>query len=114
MCKEIFFFGISGGILLSIILRMEHATSNKERTMTVVDSPLSQAVSQMVGIAGGIYVALVLLLGFLEIKFPQEVQIANITLNPLALCSILLACIQPILSTLWKNIKNFLIHRKYW
>lgn len=113
LCKVILILALGISIIFSVRLRMQLVCSEKERTASVIVSPLSEAISQMVGIAGGIYVALVLLFGFLEIEFPQQIQIANITLNPVALGSILLACIQPLLPVLWRSIRNFLFASKY-
>lgn len=110
--KVILFLLLALCMVGAVIVRMQYIVSYKERTTSVIASPLSEAVSQIVGIAGGIYVALVLLFSFLEIEFPQQIQIANVTLNPLALCSVLLACMQPIVSVLWKQIKQFLAHMR--
>lgn len=61
-----------------------------------ISSPLAEAMSQLVGIAGGIYLSLVMLVSFLGIEMPQKVNFLDMLLDPLALLSILLACLQPL------------------
>lgn len=58
-------------------------------------SPLSRAITGLVGTAGGIYLACVLLVTFLEIKVPPLVHIGSVSMEPLAAISIALAIIQP-------------------
>lgn len=58
-------------------------------------SPLSQAITGMVGTAGGIYLSLILLQTFLELELPRIVHFSGIALEPLATFSIALALIQP-------------------
>jgi hypothetical protein len=64
-------------------------------------SPLSQAITGMVGTAGGIYLSLVLMQTFLELEIPRSLQLSGITLEPLATLSIALAIIQPFAMRLW-------------
>ncbi len=92
--------------VLSVWLRMRLRSSDHERNEFAIASPLSESVSQLVGIAGGIYVALVLLFGFLEIEYPAKILIVHVSCNPLALVSMLLACVQPLASLLWQNFLN--------
>lgn len=103
--------GIGCCVAISVFLRVRIRINGRDRAESTIASPLSEAVSQTVGIAGGIYVALVLLFGFLEIEVPQRMQIATVTLNPMALCSIVLACAQPTVPLLWHGIKR-LVHRE--
>ncbi|AGL01307.1 hypothetical protein [Desulfoscipio gibsoniae] len=58
-------------------------------------SPLSQAITGMVGTAGGIYLSLILMQTFLELQVPRYVHVSGISLEPLATFSIALAIIQP-------------------
>ncbi|KAF1084582.1 hypothetical protein SPSYN_02360 [Sporotomaculum syntrophicum] len=64
-------------------------------------SPLSQAITGMVGTAGGIYLSLIILQAFLELHIPKSIQISGISLEPLATLSIVLAIIQPFAMRLW-------------
>ncbi|BAF59461.1 MAG: hypothetical protein HPY89_00260 [Pelotomaculum sp.] len=60
-------------------------------------SPLSQALANLVGVAGGVYLSMVVLATFLEIQLPERVQMGNFAFEPLAALSILLALMQPFL-----------------
>ena len=55
--------------------------------------------------AGGIYISLVLLFSFLSIETMEKVTIDGFTFDPLALLSILVALIQPIVQYLIKTRK---------
>lgn len=65
-------------------------------------SPLSRAITGLVGTAGGIYLAGVLLITFLEIDIPQIVHLGSVSLEPLAAISIALAIIQPFVLRLFE------------
>jgi len=58
-------------------------------------SHISQALTNLVGVAGGIYLILVVLVAFLELNLPEQVQVGNISLEPLAAVSIFIALVQP-------------------
>lgn len=58
-------------------------------------SPLSRAITNLVGMAGGIYLSMVLLVTFMEANIPEKVHIGSIALEPLATIAIILSIIQP-------------------
>ncbi len=58
-------------------------------------SPLSRALTGLVGTAGGIYLSLVLLQTFLELEVPQNISVGSIAMEPLAAVSIAVAILQP-------------------
>jgi hypothetical protein len=58
-------------------------------------SPLSQALANLVGVAGGIYLSLVVLVSFLEVQLPPCLQIGPVSVEPLAVVSFSLALLQP-------------------
>jgi fatty acid desaturase len=60
-------------------------------------SPLSEALTNLIGVAGGIYLTLVVLTAFLELQLPELINLGRISLEPLAAVSIFLALIQPYL-----------------
>jgi hypothetical protein len=64
-------------------------------------SPLSQAIVNLVGTAGGIYLSLVLVQTFLEFDVPRYVHVGGFALEPLATISIALAIAQPFATRLW-------------
>lgn len=65
-------------------------------------SPLSQALAELVGTAGGIYLSLVLVFTFLGLEVPERVGVWGLQVEPLAALSIALAIIQPFVLKLWQ------------
>jgi uncharacterized protein YneF (UPF0154 family) len=65
------------------------------RKIETSSSPLSKAVGELVGIAGGIYLALELLTSFLSVDLPEKITPYGLSLDPLAVVSIALALAQP-------------------
>ncbi|GBF34197.1 hypothetical protein DCCM_3309 [Desulfocucumis palustris] len=70
-------------------------------------SPLSQALSNLIGTAGGIYLSLVMLFSFMEIQTPERIGFLKIQLEPLATLSFVLAIFQPFLLRLWQLKQRF-------
>lgn len=58
-------------------------------------SQISQALTNLIGVAGGIYLTLVILAAFLELQLPERVSFGRISLEPLAAVSILISLAQP-------------------
>ncbi|MFX4260870.1 hypothetical protein ACOBQJ_01590 [Pelotomaculum propionicicum] len=58
-------------------------------------SQISQALTNLIGVAGGIYLTLVILATFLELQIPERVSFGRISLEPLAAISILVSLAQP-------------------
>lgn len=58
-------------------------------------SPLSKALTDLVSTAGGIYLSLILLTSFLKIDVPDKLACFDISVDPLALISLIITLIQP-------------------
>ncbi|MCG9967754.1 hypothetical protein L9W92_06765 [Pelotomaculum terephthalicicum JT] len=58
-------------------------------------SPLSKALTNLIGVAGGIYLSLVLICTFVELQLPARVHLGHYSLEPLAAISIIMALAQP-------------------
>lgn len=84
-----------------IHLRRKRSVQNLENTVT---SPASLAMGELIAIAGGIYLSLVLLESFLELTVPDKIMILNMSLDPLALLAILIALLQPLFFILYEKI----------
>ncbi|MCL6559084.1 MAG: hypothetical protein K6U74_09835 [Firmicutes bacterium] len=72
-----------------------------------VSSPLSQAMANLIGVAGGIYLSLVVLTTFLELEVPERVQVGQLSVEPLATVSFALALLQPFFNRVilaWRKI----------
>ena len=67
-----------------------------QATESTVASPASIALGELVAVAGGIYLSLVLIASFLKITTPEKVAVYNTSLDPLALAAIAIALLQPI------------------
>jgi len=70
-------------------------------------SPMGSALAYIVGVAGGIYLSLSLLVDFLEIKLPPRVSVWGMELEPLAAVAITLALLQPFLLGLIRYIRRY-------
>ncbi|MEW6522147.1 MAG: hypothetical protein AB1445_01020 [Bacillota bacterium] len=60
-----------------------------------LDSPVSRALREFLGVAGGVYLALVALNEFLKLNVPNPVEYRGLSFDPLAALAVLLAIIQP-------------------
>lgn len=66
-----------------------------------VDSPTSYAIGELVAVAGGIYLSLVLLASFLKLSMPERIIIYGWSFDYLATIAIILAILQPIVLSLY-------------
>jgi len=95
-------------VVLSVRERIRLRTMRDKNWETIGEakvSPLSQAITGMVGTAGGIYLSLVLVQTFLELELPRFIHVSGISLEPMATVSIALAIIQPFATRLliWRR-----------
>lgn len=96
-------------VLLSIKMRLENRVL-KDRAWDgseTKSSPLSEALTGLVGTAGGIYISLVMLFSFMELKVPSKIEVFRMGLEPLAAISFALAIIQPFLIRLLQLRKRY-------
>jgi len=109
-------FFICLAIAASICLRMNYRRASLESSWQdssvsfheTKPSRLSNAVQGLMATAGGVYLSLVMLVSFLKINLPQIISIeffrgyapkapVDLTVDPLALISITLAIIEPVI-----------------
>lgn len=76
-----------------VFLKRRRGLENMEAT---VASPASIAVGELVAVAGGIYLSLVLASSFLKLSVPDKVTLLSMTIDPLALAALTIALFQPI------------------
>ena len=69
-------------------------------------SYLSEAITNLVATAGGIYIAVFLLINFLQIDMPTKVYLGWLTLEPVATLAFVIALLQPIVSKWWQGRRN--------
>jgi len=70
----------------------------------VINSPVSQALTQLLGAAGGIYLSLVMLASFLGIDVPDKAVFLQWSIDPLAFISIIITLLQPLLMRVFQKI----------
>ncbi|MBP2630904.1 MAG: hypothetical protein H6Q70_1532 [Firmicutes bacterium] len=85
----------------SIWLRSRNCRKETEQK----SSPLSLAIQELIAIAGGIYLSIIMLVSFLKISIPEKINLYNVDIDPLALVAISLAILQPIIINLIKWVK---------
>lgn len=66
-----------------------------------VESPASLAMGQIVAVAGGIYLSMVLIASFLKLELPDKVNVATMAVDPLAFAAVVVALLQPIVMSLY-------------
>ena len=87
---------------LSLWLRIVYYRHNPSGAETRA-SPLSMAIQELVGTAGGIYLAIITLTSFLKLDVPDKVSLVSVDLDPLALSAIGAALIQPLVMRLFNK-----------
>lgn len=61
-----------------------------------ISSLLSESLAQLVGVAGGVYLSLLMLVSFLELELPNKVTVVGMTMEPLAFIALALSILQPL------------------
>lgn len=66
-------------------------------------SPFSEAITNLIGMAGGIYLSLMVFFSFLELDLPTRVRVLSLSVEPVAAVSFALALVQPFVLRLIKR-----------
>ena len=91
-------------ILLGLALWTKMNYNQKYRQTEQISSPLAEAITQIVGIAGGIYLALVTAINFLGLVWPEKINILGSWVDPIAVLAIIMACLQPVVLWAWHKL----------
>jgi len=67
------------------------------------ETPLSQGIVDLVAVAGGIYLSLVMVSGFIGYELPGRVAFLGGEIDPVAALAIVLAVFEPFLSRLFEK-----------
>mgnify|MGYP000913089786 CR=1 FL=1 len=89
------------------ILLYKHREKDWSAIGDAKSSPLSQALANLVGVAGGIYISLVVIATFMEVQLPERIYLGGLSMEPLAFVSILMAVAQPYMQRIinaWRRI----------
>ncbi|NLW07392.1 MAG: hypothetical protein GX039_05370 [Clostridia bacterium] len=101
----ILFFLIA--LLLGFFLAVKAKVRLYQRSkLEVSASPVSQALAELVAVAGGIYLSLVLLVSFLKINIAEVIMIGQFQIDPLAAVALVIALLQPLILNLWQYLKG--------
>jgi len=96
----LFFLLVAWSVHTKILLNKKRQKDLPE----VIYSPVSQALTQLLGIAGGIYLSLVMLASFLGLNIPREVLIWQWSIDPLAFFSLSITLLQPLIMRVLQKI----------
>lgn len=96
-------------VILAIISARERQRMrrliNRSLPEDTVETPFSQALYELVGIAGGIYLALVMLVTFLGLEVPEKVSVSTVRVDPIAIVAVGATILQPLVLRIWYSIK---------
>ena len=83
--------------------RQRKATSVSSIPEEIKPSPVSQALTELVAIAGGIYISLLVITTFLDLELPATVEIFSVEIDTIAGIALALALIQPFILRISKK-----------
>jgi len=75
--------------------RVKVLEERADKDVPETPSPASRAIMELVGLAGGIYIAITALMSFLQINLPDRVSVSGVQIGPIALLALLIAIVQP-------------------
>lgn len=90
-------------IVASLWLRCAiYRSTNSE----IKQSPLSIAIQELIAVAGGIYISLIMLISFLKLSVPNQITLTSQTdIDPLALLALVISILQPFVIKLVRRLK---------
>ena len=98
---------VAGSVIVLVFLSIKSKMHNnylRSEGETVINSPLAEAITELIGISGGIYLALLTAAEFIGLNGDYQVTLGGYCFNALALLAIFLSLIQPITVLLWRKI----------
>ena len=100
-------------VVVLIIFAVSEKVKQKRKAMQLKDmpeeaksSPVSQSLTELVAIAGGIYIALLLLTTFLGLELPEKIKINSIEFDTIAGVALFLALVQPFALKILRFVKG--------
>jgi len=75
--------------------RIKVLEERKDEETRAQTSPASRALVELVGLAGGIFIAITALMSFLQLSVPEKVSVFGVQMGTVALLALLVAIIQP-------------------
>ncbi len=104
-------FVFLGFIILLIILAVREKMRTRVRASStgglpeeIKASPLSQALTELVAIAGGIYLSLLMLTTFLAMELPKNINLLVVEVDTIAGIALFLTIVQPFILKLKRRV----------
>ncbi len=88
-------FGLLALCVLSVKRRVRFKILRQELPFETKPSVVSQALMELIAVAGGIYIALIATTAFLAVDVPERVPLAGLRLDPIAAVSLVISAILP-------------------
>lgn len=98
---------MTGAVIVLVFLSVKSKMHNnylRGKREAIINSPLAEAITELIGISGGIYLALLTAAEFIGLNGDYKVMLDGYCFNALALLAIFLGLIQPIVVLLWRKI----------
>jgi hypothetical protein len=95
----------------ALILRMKQ-TNAQEMPFEPAPSPISRAILDLGGIAGGVYIAISALSAFLKLDIPARVTMGEVSFDPVAFVSLSSAIVWAVVQPVPKTVARRLAVRK--
>ncbi|KUO52269.1 MAG: hypothetical protein APF76_04330 [Desulfitibacter sp. BRH_c19] len=70
----------------------------------IKSSPVSQALAELVAIAGGVYLSLLMLTTFLGLELPSKMKLVSVEIDTIAGIALILTLAQPFILKIFKKI----------
>ncbi len=98
-------------VAVAVLAAREKARQRDREVLTMRGSdvppprptPLSQGIVDLVAVAGGIYLSLVMVASFVGFSIPGKVEFLGGNIDPVAALSVFLALIEPFVSRLFEK-----------
>ncbi len=95
-------------IAISLLQRVreKRRTQAQEYPEHAKPSPLSDALQELIAMAGGVYLSLLLLVSFLQISLPEKIALYGMEMETLAFFALVLALMQPFILSILAQAKK--------
>jgi len=104
---------LAAGVVAVAVLSAREKARQRDREIALLrgvelpparETPLSQGIVDIVAVAGGIYLSLVMVAGFVGFPLPGKINFLGGQLDPVAAVAVLLALLEPFLSRLFERV----------
>lgn len=94
-------FLLFGLLMLSVreriqrIQRMDSGKRSNGQEIPAQGSPLADSITQTIGLAGGVYIAMITTINFLKLDVPETFNFWGVSLDPVAMTAFVITVLQP-------------------